>query len=141
MNGNNERFFRAVLNVLSDEQSMRIIHCTKKNAKSMNEIIQETNIARTTVHRKISSMVDDGLLYVENFTISKDGKKSMLFRGRISNIQIKHERDNIILMIEENPSRTSKLMVHPRENGAGRTTGENGPSPSTEPETLTITYL
>ena len=107
-----ERFYRTVLNILNDEQSMRIVRSTSKNAKSMIEIMQETNIARTTIHRKINSLVREGILLVENFAISKDGKKTRLFRGRVSDIRIKYERNDMFIIVEENPPSTSKILVH-----------------------------
>ncbi|MDE1863542.1 MAG: hypothetical protein KGI33_11610 [Thaumarchaeota archaeon] len=129
METGDDKFYRAILNVLNDEQSMRIILCASKNAKSMNEMIQETNIARTTIHRKINSMVREGLLFVENFTISRDGKKSMLFRGRISNIEIRHDGKNLMIMIEENPGGRSKILARSSQNETGKPRPEN----STEP--------
>jgi len=113
-----ERFYRTILGLLDDEQAMRIVRSTSKNAKSMLEIMQETNIARTTIHRKINSLVKDGILLVENFAISKDGKKTRLFRGRVSNIQIKYERNDMFIIVEENPSSTSKILLHSQKKAA-----------------------
>jgi predicted transcriptional regulator len=96
-------FYNAILHSLSDEQSMSIINCTRDTAKSMNDIIQETQISRTTVHRKINFMVKNGLLVVEKFMVASDGKKSKLFRSKLSSIKIKHERNNMFVIIEENP--------------------------------------
>jgi hypothetical protein len=98
----NVTFYNAVLHSLSDEQSMSIINCTRDTAKSMNAIIKETQISRTTVHRKINSMVKNGLLVVEKFMVASDGKKSKLFRSKLSSIKIKHEENNVFVIIEEN---------------------------------------
>lgn len=143
MENNSEQLYRSILNALNDEQSMRIIQCTSKNAKSMNEIIQETNIARTTIHRKISSLVNNGILYVENFTISKEGKKSMLFRCRISDIKIKHENGNIFIMIGENSRGMSKLLAYSKaqENERQRNMAGNQEDLSKETETIATNYL
>ena len=96
-------FYNAVLHSLADEQIMSIINCTRDTAKSMNDIITETQIARTTVHRKINSMVKNGLLVVEKFMIASDGKKSKLFRSKLSGIKIKYEDNDMFVIIEENP--------------------------------------
>lgn len=99
-------FYNAVLHSLTDEQIMSIINCTRDTAKSMNDIISETQISRTTVHRKINSMVKNGLLVVEKFMIASDGKKSKLFRSKLSSIKIKYEDNNMYVIIEENPKVT-----------------------------------
>lgn len=96
-------FYNAVLYSLADEQIMSIINCTRDAAKSMNDIITETQISRTTVHRKINSMMKNGLLVVEKFKIASDGKKSKLFRSKLSGIKIKYEDNNMFVIIEENP--------------------------------------
>jgi predicted transcriptional regulator len=96
-------FYNAVLHSLADEQIMSIINCTRDTAKSMNDIISETQFSRTTVHRKINSMVKNGLLVVERFMIASDGKKSKLFRSKMSGIKIKYEDNDMFVIIEENP--------------------------------------
>lgn len=96
-------FYNAVLHSLADEQIMSIINCTRDTAKSMNDIIIETQFSRTTVHRKINSMIKNGLLVVEKFMIASDGKKSKLFRSKLSGIKIKYEDNNMFVIIEENP--------------------------------------
>lgn len=96
-------FYNAVLHSLSDEQVKNIINCTRDTAKSMNDIITETQIARTTVHRKINSMLKNGLLVVERYMIAPDGKKSKLFRSKLSGIKIKYEGSDMFVIIEENP--------------------------------------
>jgi predicted transcriptional regulator len=95
-------FYNTVLHSLADEQIMSIINCTRDTAKSMNDIITETQISRTTVHRKINSMLKNGLLIVEKFMIASDGKKSKLFRSKLSGIKIKYEDNNMFVIIEEN---------------------------------------
>ena len=104
-------FYNAVLHSLADEQIMSIINCTRDTAKSMNDIISETQIARTTVHRKINSMVKNGLLVVEKFMIASDGKKSKLFRSKLSGIKIKYEDNDMFVIIEENPKVTAITSI------------------------------
>ncbi len=107
----NATFYNAILHYLSDAQSMSIINSTRNTAKSMNDIIKETQISRTTVHRKINSMVKNGLLVVEKFMVASDGKKSKLFRSKLSSIKIKHEQNNMFVIIEENPKVMSTTSV------------------------------
>jgi hypothetical protein len=107
----NNSFYRAILDAISDVQMMDIINCTREKAKTMNDIIKETNISRTTVHRKIHSMMENELIGIENFAITPDGKKSKLFRTRLKSIKIKYEGNNMFVIIEEIPNIVSKIAV------------------------------
>ena len=111
MSRNGEKFYQTVLNALFDQDVMRIIHCTSKNAKTMNEVIKETGLSRTTTHRKITLMMKDGLLGIENYAITPDGKKSKLFRSRLDSIKVKYEGNNMFVIIEENPNIISKILM------------------------------
>lgn len=111
MSRNGEKFYQTVLNALFDQDVMRIIHCTSKNAKTMNDIIKETSLSRTTAHRKITLMMKDGLLGIENYAITLDGKKSKLFRSRLDSIKVKYEGNNMFVIIEENPNIISKILM------------------------------
>ncbi|MGI0092668.1 MAG: hypothetical protein ACREA8_01050 [Nitrosotalea sp.] len=111
MTRNGEKFYHTVLNALFDQDIMSIIHCTSKNAKTMNDVIKETGLSRTTAHRKLTSMMKDELLGIENYTITEDGKKSKLFRSRLDSIKVKYEGNNMFVIIEENPNIISKLLM------------------------------
>lgn len=82
----------------------------------MNQIVRETDISRTTVHRKINSMIKDELLGIENFLITSDGKKSRLFRSRINSIKIKYEGNDMFVLVEENAHIKSKISMLSRIN-------------------------
>jgi hypothetical protein len=110
MTQNNAVFYNAVLHALSDKQVMSIIDCTRDTAKSMNQIMKETNMSRTTTHRKIQSMLKDQILVVENFIITPDGKKCKLFRSRISHIAVKYEGNDMYVIVEDNPHAISKIQ-------------------------------
>jgi predicted transcriptional regulator len=101
----------AILDAISDGQMMDIINCIREKGKSMNDIIKETEISRTTVHRKIQSMIKNKLIEIENFAITPDGKKSKLFRTRLKSIKIKYEGNNMFVIIEEVPNIVSKIAV------------------------------
>jgi len=98
-----ESFYNAVLHSLSDEQIKSIINCTRDTAKSLNDIAKETQISRTTAHRKITFMIKNVLLVVEKFMITPNGKKSKLFRSKLSSIKIKREGNSMFVVMEENP--------------------------------------
>jgi len=110
MRQNNTVFYNAILNALSDEQVMSIINCTRDTAKTMNQIMKETNMSRTTTHRKIQSMLKNQVLVVENFIITSDGKKCKQFRSRIWGITVKYEGNNMYVIVEGNPSVMSKIQ-------------------------------
>jgi hypothetical protein len=56
-------------------------------------------------------MLKNGLLVVEKFMIANDGKKSKLFRSKLSGIKIKYEDNDMFVIIEENPKVTPIASV------------------------------
>ena len=56
-------------------------------------------------------MVKNGLLVVEKFMIASDGKKSKLFRSKLSGIKIKYEDNDMFVIIEENPKVTAITSI------------------------------
>lgn len=133
----NKNFYREILNALSDPQIMSIINCTHKNAKSMNQIVRETDISRTTVHRKINSLIKDELLGIENFLITVNGKKSRLFRSRINSIKVKYEGNDMFVLVEENTHIKSKISMLSRTNDENNT---EYPTSNSE-ENIDLDYL
>ena len=68
-----ERLKRAILVALSDNESQKILYAAMYQPKSVNQIIQESNLSHSTAYRK-------KLLIVDKIEITETGKKSNFFR-------------------------------------------------------------
>ena len=97
-----ERLKRAILLALADTELQRIMDAAVYQSKSVNQIIQESNVSHSTAYRKIRWLVEEKLLLVEKIEITEDGKKSSLFRTTLKSFNIKYEHNNLLMEAEQN---------------------------------------
>ena len=71
-------------------------------SKSVNQIIQESNLSHSTAYRKIRWRVEERLLIVDKIEITEDGKKSSLFRTILKSFIVKYEHNNVVIEAEQN---------------------------------------
>jgi len=103
----NENFKQAILEALSDEEIIKILNSTKKEAKSAIEIMKLYEISHSTVYRKIKWMLDNGLLVVVKIKITDDGKKYSLLKSTIEFAKITYNDGKVTVDIKENASKLS----------------------------------
>jgi len=94
----NEKFKDTLLAALGDREVVKILRSVLFQSKSMADISKETVIPQTTVFRKIKWMLENRLLVIEKMNITKDGKKTSLFRSIWKTISAKF--DNGIMHVE-----------------------------------------
>jgi predicted methyltransferase len=97
-----ERLKRAILLALADTELQRIMDAAVYQSKSVNQIIQESNVSHSTAYRKIRWLVEEKLLIIDKIEITEDGKKSSLFRTTLKSFNIKYEDSNLLVEAEQN---------------------------------------
>jgi predicted methyltransferase len=97
-----ERLKRVILLALADSELQKIMDAAVYQSKSVNQIIQESNVSHSTAYRKIRWLVEERLLIVDKIEITEDGKKSSLFRTTLKSFNIKYEHNNLLLEAEQN---------------------------------------
>jgi len=97
-----ERLTRAILAALGDAELQRILNAAMYQSKSVNQIIQESNVSHSTAYRKIRWLVKEKLLIVDKIDITEDGKKSSLFRTLLKSFNVKYEHNNVVIEAEQN---------------------------------------
>ena len=97
-----ERLKREILLSLADTELQKIMDAAVYQSKSVNQIIQESNVSHSTAYRKIRWLVEEKLLIVDNIEITQDGKKSSLFRTTLKSFNIKYEHNNLLVEAEQN---------------------------------------
>jgi predicted methyltransferase len=97
-----ERLKRAILLALADTELQRIMDAAVYQSKSVNQIIQESNVSHSTAYRKIRWLVEEKLLIIDKIEITEDGKKSSLFRSTLKSFNIKYEDSNLLVEAEQN---------------------------------------
>lgn len=102
------KFRQAILAALADAEMLDIINHSMYQPRSFNDIVKETNIPHTTAFRKIKLMMDNGLLVTEKIQITKDGKKSSLFRSTLRSIVVRYENNQVMVEAEKNIDTVAK---------------------------------
>jgi CTP-dependent riboflavin kinase len=89
----------AILAALADMDLQKILDAAIYQSKSVNQIINETNISHTTAYRKIKWLLEENLLIIQ---ITEEGKKSSLIRTVLKSFNVKYEYNNIVIEAEQN---------------------------------------
>lgn len=100
---------QSILTMLADNEMKQILDATTYTIKSVNDIVLETGISRTTAYRKINWMLEQGLLGVMKIIITDDGKKMSLFQSVVKSIKIHYEYTQIIVEAEKNTDVMSRV--------------------------------
>ena len=106
----NEKFKRSIISALADSETVAILNAAMFKSMSMNDIIKETNIPRTTAYRKIKSSVESGLMIVVKIIITNEGKKYSLFRSTLRSVELKYIDGVITVTATKNVDPTEKTM-------------------------------
>jgi predicted transcriptional regulator len=97
-----EKLKQAILLALADTELQKILDAAMYQSKSVNQIIQESNVSHSTAYRKIRWLVKERLLIVDKIEITEDGKKSSLFRTILKSFKVKYEHNNVVIEAEQN---------------------------------------
>jgi len=91
----------AILTSLADEEIVKILNSTKKEAKSAIELMKIHDISHSTAYRKIKWLLDNRLLVVEKIEITPDGKKFSMLKNTLKSVQITYD-EKVTVQIKEN---------------------------------------
>lgn len=100
---------QSILTTLADNDMKQILDATTHTIKSVNDIVIETGISRTSAYRKINWMLEQGLLGVMKITITDDGKKMSLFQSTLKSININYENAQVTVEAEKNTDVMSRV--------------------------------
>ena len=97
-----KRLKRALLVALADTDLQKILDAAMYQSKSVNQIINETNVSHTTAYRKIKWLLEENLLIVDKIQITEEGKKSSFFRTILKSFNVKYEYNSVVIEAEQN---------------------------------------
>ncbi|MGQ0792125.1 MAG: hypothetical protein ACT4NJ_07905 [Nitrosopumilaceae archaeon] len=96
----NQKFKKAILTALADEEMLQILNLAKGKLVSGNEVIKNLDIPHSTAYRKIKWMLDNELLVVEKMDFTPDGKKFSLFTSTIGSVNVRYEGEQVTIEAE-----------------------------------------
>jgi predicted transcriptional regulator len=104
-----KRLKRALLVALADTDIQGILDAAMYQSKSVNQIINETNVSHTTAYRKIKWLLEENLLIVDKIQITEEGKKSSFFRTVLKSFNVKYEYNSVVIEAEKNVDTLRKV--------------------------------
>jgi predicted transcriptional regulator len=77
-----------VLEVLADAQARAILFSTIKEGKTSLDLFDEHRIPLSTIYKKISTLEEIGLLIIEKYVISDQGRRFKVYKSKINGANI-----------------------------------------------------
>lgn len=101
----------AVVEAMSDPFSFAIVRCTIKSAKTIEEIASETGIPISSCYKKVSRLVDEGVLLLQRIVVTSTGKRSACCRAAISGATIVMDQEGLRVSLVPNGDIAEKLQA------------------------------
>ncbi len=105
---------KLILESFGDEDKKNILNTVLDESRIISEILEIAHIPQTSGYRKINSLIDNGLLTVQGYLTTNDGKKVNKYKSIFENITINIEKNKVIvkvLLAKESIEKSSIIQV------------------------------
>ena len=103
---------KTVLEAFGDEDKKKIMSVLMNEPHIVSEVLSMCNLPQTSGYRKINSMISDGLLTVEGYITTSDGKKVNKYISIFENIKIDIVKNNVTVKVKlKNDSVKNSLLI------------------------------
>src|SRR3989304_6368620 len=103
---------KTVLEAFGDEDKKKIISELMNEPHIVSEVLSMCNLPQTSGYRKINSMISDGLLTVEGYITTIDGKKVNKYVSIFENIKIDIIKNSVTVKVKlKTDSVKNSLMI------------------------------
>jgi len=91
---------KTVLEAFGDEDKKKIISVLMNEPHIVSEVLSMCNLPQTSGYRKINSMISDGLLTIEGYITTSDGKRVNKYVSIFENIKIDIVKNNVTVKVK-----------------------------------------
>jgi hypothetical protein len=105
---------KLILESFGDEDKKNILNTVLDEPRIISEILETAKIPQTSGYRKVNTLIDDGLLIVQGYVITHDGKKVNKYKSIFENVTINIEKNKIVvnvLLAKESIEKSSIIQV------------------------------
>lgn len=103
---------KTVLEAFGDEDKKKIMSVLMNEPHIVSEVLSICNLPQTSGYRKINSMISDGLLTVEGYITTSDGKKVNKYISIFENIKIDIVKNNVTVKVKlKNDSVKNSVLI------------------------------
>jgi predicted DNA-binding ArsR family transcriptional regulator len=90
---------KLIFEALGDKDKQNILNTVLDTPRIISEILQIAEIPQTSGYRKVNTLIDNGLLIVQGYFTTHDGKKVNKYRSIFENVEINIEKNSIVIKI------------------------------------------
>lgn len=105
---------KLILESFGDEDKKNIINTVLDQPKIISEILETAHIPQTSGYRKVNSLIENGLLTVQGYVTTHDGKRVNKYKSIFENITINIEKNKVVvkvLIAKESIEKSSIIQV------------------------------
>ena len=105
---------KLILESFGDEDKKNILNTVLDEPRIISEILEIANIPQTSGYRKVNSLIDKGLLIVQGYVTTHDGKKVSKYKSIFENVTINIEKNKVVvkvLLAKESIEKSSIIQV------------------------------
>ena len=92
----------SILEVFGEPDKKKIFESVMDESKTVYDIINECNIPQTSGYRKINSLIKNGLLSINGYVETQDGKKVNKYKSVFQNMRINLMNNKVTINIQLN---------------------------------------
>jgi len=107
-----QRLAKIFLESFADDDKRNILEASMDEPLTISDILSTCKIPQTSGYRKKNYLIENGLLMVDGFTTTLDGKKIQKYQTIFNNIKMDIERKNIVVKVQlkKNPLIDSSIL-------------------------------
>ncbi len=105
---------KLILESFGDEDKKNILNTVLDEPRIISEILETAKIPQTSGYRKVNSLIDNGLLIVQGYITTNDGKKVNRYKSIFENITISIEKNKVVVKVQlakESIEKSSVIQV------------------------------
>lgn len=95
----NRHLIESILKTFADEDKKMILDITREKAESTPRILTRCHIPNTSAYRKINQLINDGFVVPTGMAETFEGKRAILYKSVIQQIQISIDKNDIVAKI------------------------------------------
>jgi hypothetical protein len=105
---------KLILESFGDEDKKNILNTVLDEPRIISEILEIAHMPQTSGYRKVNSLIDNGLLTVQGYVTTHDGKRVNKYKSIFENVTINIEKNKVIvkvLLAKESIEKSSIIQV------------------------------
>jgi hypothetical protein len=89
-----------ILEAIGDDDKKNILNAVLDKSRVISEILEICKIPQTSGYRKVNNLIQNGLLIINGYEMTEDGRTINKYQTVFDNIQIHVEKNKVIVQVQ-----------------------------------------